>query len=254
MFKCKICGIKTDHNKGFVFHSRRHSCYYFLYFLTPFFCEINGERIVGEAGDCILHKKGDRVVHGPTSEEESFVNNWMLFDCDDCDIADLQLPYNKIFKIADTPTFEALLLQIMKEEAVADAYSEQIISGYIYQLLAEFKRRVSMDLDVEKTVLEKFNEARTHILNHYEKNWTLEEMSELVDYSVSRFCALYKSFFGQSPMNDLLEKRLAVSKQLLKLRAYTIRDISLMCGFSSQHYFSKFFKAHTGKSPLQYLR
>jgi hypothetical protein len=49
-----------------------------LYFLTPFFCEINGKRFIGAAGDCIIHKKDDKIVHGPLSEQESFVNNWMI--------------------------------------------------------------------------------------------------------------------------------------------------------------------------------
>jgi AraC-like DNA-binding protein len=254
MFRCRICGIQTDHNKGFVFHSKNHSCYYFLYFLTPFFCEIDGKRIVGNAGDCIIHKKGDRVIHGPISENESFINNWMLFDCDDENIEAFDLPYNQIFRLGDEATVEYLLSQIMKEEAIDDEHSQQIISGFIYQLLVEFKRQISIDKGVEKTVFEKFSAARTVILNDYGKNWTLEEMAELVDYSVSRFCALYKSYFLETPINDLLAKRLTVSKQLLAVKAYKIRDIATMCGFSSQHYFSKFFKAHTGKSPREYLQ
>lgn len=253
MFICKLCGIKTDHNKGFVFQSNNHSYYYFLYFLTPFFCEINGKRFIGAAGDCIIHKKDDKIVHGPLSEQESFVNNWMIFDCDNSDIESLNLPYNEIFHLKDDAAFEIILSQIMREEAIADEYVMQTISGYIYQLLVAFKRHINMNEAVEKTVFDKFSAARTYILNHYDENWTLEKMAKLVEYSVSRFCSLYKKFFTQSPMNDLLEKRLNVSIQLLAVKAYKISDISAMCGFSSQHYFSKFFKAHTGKSPRDYM-
>ena len=77
-------------------------------------------------------------------------------------------------------------------------------------------------------------------------------MAELLGYSVSRFCALYTGFFGKSPMNDLLDKRLEMAKQLLALRAYKVGDVAQMCGFSSIHYFSKFFKSRTGVSPAKY--
>ena len=252
MFKCKVCGIKTDHKKGFVFRSVNTNCYCFLYFLTPFFCEINGERIEGEAGECIIHKKGATVIHGPLSEKESFINNWINFDCDDADITALNLPYDKVFHINEGDLFKSLLAQIMEEEAVKDEYSKQIISNLIFRLLVAFKRRTEAHESAEEKIYERFNDARIYIINHYSKPWTLKMMAERVGYSVSRFCALYKDFFGESPMNDLLKKRLKVSKHLLTIKAYKISDISLMCGFSSVHYFSKFFKQHTGKSPSEY--
>ena len=254
MFTCKICGVKTDHNKGFIFNSTNKSCYYFLYFLTPFFCEIDGVRVTGNAGDCIIHKKGDAVIHGPINDSESFINNWLIFDCEDSDVESLNLTYNKIFSAHDDKIFSSIITNIMKEDAISDEFSKQTISNYIYQLLIEFKRRININTNEEKSNFEKLNYARTHVLSRYGINWTLNEMAKLVGFSVSRFCALYKSFFNQSPMNDLLNKRLEASKQLLLTKAYKIADISIACGFSSQHYFTKFFKMHTGKSPREYMQ
>ena len=149
MFKCRVCGIKTDHKKGFVFRSTDTAYYCFLYFLTPFFVEIDGEKIIGKPGDCILHQKGSAVIHGPLSENESFINNWINFDCEYEDIDRLNLPFNKLFTIGEADIFKQLLLQIMEEEAVKDEYSKELISNLIFRLLVAFKRRVGKSVSLE---------------------------------------------------------------------------------------------------------
>jgi transcriptional regulator GlxA family with amidase domain len=85
-----------------------------------------------------------------------------------------------------------------------------------------------------------------------ERQWTLEELAKLYGYSTSRFSALYTEIFGISPINDILENRLNTAKRLLALKTYSVGQIAELCGFSSIHYFSKFFKSHTGKSPSEY--
>ena len=95
-------------------------------------------------------------------------------------------------------------------------------------------------------------QLRLHIHKYCKQQWTLEDMAKKSGYSVSHFCALYKQLFNISPIDDLLNARLEMAKKLIILKQYKISEIADLCGFSSLHYFSEFFKKKTGKTPSEY--
>lgn len=53
-------------------------------------------------------------------------------------------------------------------------------------------------------------------------------------------------------LEDLLRHRLQLAKSLLRLKTYQVGEVAQLCGFSSLHYFSEFFKKRTGRSPSAY--
>lgn len=224
-----------------------------MLFKTPFFYEINGHKAKGKSGDCLLHRSGTFIAHGPLSEHTSFINDWIHFSFDDEESEFLSiLPIDRPVHIDDSKIFEHLLTEIAEESFLKDEYSDRLISNNIYSLLVLLSRA---DNEQRKDALyTQFEEIRTHIIRHLSQKWTLEDMAKLSNYSISRFCTLYSLFFGTSPLNDLIENRLKTAKQLLAIHSHKIGDIAQMCGFSSIHYFSKFFKMHTGKSPNQYYK
>lgn len=224
-----------------------------MHFKTPFFYEINGKRFEGKAGSCILHRPNTCIAHGPCSENTSFVNSWIYFNAEQEDADFLQiLPTDKTVFLDDEKTFERLLTEITEETFFNDPYSNKLISNNIYRLLILLLR--ANDNQAPDRLTLQFQEIRIYIMNHLSQPWSLEDMAKLSNYSVSRFCALYKNFFNISPLNDLLENRLKTAKRLLANQTHKIGEVAELCGFSSIHYFSKFFKKHTGKSPNEYYQ
>ena len=252
MLHAALCGVGTGHREGFVFCNDHAPHYVLLCFRTPFFCVLNGTRFEGKAGWCVLQRPGTRVIHGPLSDTEQFVNDWIYFDADAADIAPLELPFEAVIPMEDDGTFARLIDRVMKERVRNDAYSARLISDQIYRMLVTVKRAEREQKNEDPPLLAKFKRVRVKILHRYGEQWDLKKMAGLPGYSVSRFCALYTEFFGISPMNDLLNKRLEMAKQLLSLHAYKVGDVAAMCGFTSIHYFSNFFKKHTGCSPAEY--
>ena len=247
-----LCGVATDHREGFVFRNDRAPHHVLLCFRTPFFCELRGKRLEGRAGWCVLQRAGTRVVHGPLCEKERFVNDWIYFDAEEGELDGLELPFEEMIPMEDNGTIGELIARILREKARADAYSPRLISDCIYRMLVTLKRAQREGKGEETLVGARFRRARVQILQRYGEHWTLERMAELAGYSVSRFCALYSELFGVSPMNDLLATRLEMAKQLLSLGVYKVGDVATMCGFSSIHYFSNYFKRNTGISPISY--
>lgn len=61
-----------------------------------------------------------------------------------------------------------------------------------------------------------------------------------------------KLFFGITPIELLREARIRRAEILLKDCEKTINEVAYDCGFSDPKYFSKCFKASTGKTPSEY--
>lgn len=252
MLRSALCGVATGHREGFVFRTDCAPHYVLLCFRTPFFCILNGRRREGRAGDCVLQRPGTPVIHGPLTEDAAFVNDWIYFDGDAKELEPLELPFDRVITVEDFEIFAHLIDRIIKERVRKDSYSARLISDSIYRMLVTLKRADRVREDEDTPLRARFKELRVQILHRYGEGWSLQKMAELSGYSVSRFCALYTAFFGISPMNDLLSARLEMAKQLLSLGVYKVGDVATICGFSSIHYFSNYFKKITGISPTAY--
>ena len=254
MFGNHLCGDSTGHRRGFEYKSNGPSGYYvFLHFHTPFFFTVDGVRGEGKAGQCILHRPESNITHGHISESEGFVNDWIQFTAEEEDILPLGITFDTPITVPEGKTFGAEIEEIMNETAFGDQVSKHLMSCGMYRIFTAIKRfecsESALELD---NVRSRLLSTRMQVLNRYGEQWSLKKMAELSGYSVSRFCALYNQQFGESPMEELLSERLIAARRLLALRAYKIGEVAELCGFSSIHYFSSFFKARTGYAPSEY--
>ena len=94
------------------------------------------------------------------------------------------------------------------------------------------------------------------IINNYTNpNFNLEQAYELVPLSKEHTRKLFIKEHGISPSKYLLQKRLALAKQLLlkKDDGYLhINKIAETCGFDDQAYFCRVFKKETGVTPNEF--
>ena len=70
--------------------------------------------------------------------------------------------------------------------------------------------------------------------------------------SPTHFSRVIKQTTGRSPKQWITQKNLERSKTLLRHTNCSIQEIAFRTGFSSGTSFGKFFKKHTGQSPLTY--
>jgi len=243
----------TRHKPREIWHGSLPSRYLLMHFKNNFFIEVDGKRMGGKAGDFVLHAPNGNYAHGSLSAREGFINDWMFFSADDSELEFLQkMPYDRPVSNGDTKSFSKFFSEILTENLYNDEFSKALISNHIYQLLITLKRAETNENKAKNKLHHEFNELRLHIHKHCNQEWTLETMAKKSGYSASHFCALYKQFFGITPIDDLLNARLQTAKELIVLKNHKIGEIASLCGFSSIHYFSEFFKKKTGKSPSEY--
>lgn len=81
---------------------------------------------------------------------------------------------------------------------------------------------------------------------------TLNQMAEMTFMSSAYFSRIFKKEFGESFNKYLTLLRIAKAQEMLLYSNRRITDISTICGFEDQSYFTKVFKKATGLTPFHY--
>ncbi|MBQ2743764.1 MAG: helix-turn-helix transcriptional regulator [Oscillospiraceae bacterium] len=80
------------------------------------------------------------------------------------------------------------------------------------------------------------------------------DLAELLEISETALRKKFKTVFGSTPKQYIIDLRINEAKHLLSLGEKKVLDISEACGFASVYHFSRAFKARTGKTPCEYAR
>lgn len=82
----------------------------------------------------------------------------------------------------------------------------------------------------------------------------LTRLSNAAGISYVHFIRRFKAYTGVSPSQYLTGLRLNRAVGMLTDTALPIKEISALCGFENEYYFSNFFKKHHGISPSKYRK
>jgi two-component system response regulator YesN len=91
-----------------------------------------------------------------------------------------------------------------------------------------------------------------YIKSNFGRKISLDDIAEYVYLSRSYVSGIFKAETGQTLSSYMNGVRIEKAKQMLKNPAIPLCDISGMCGFEDQSYFTKVFKKMTGTSPKKY--
>lgn len=93
-----------------------------------------------------------------------------------------------------------------------------------------------------------------HLKNNLSSNYTVQQMAKANMMSESKLKKLFREYLRTSPVSYFHKMKIEYAKFLLLEREKTITEISEALGFQSIHYFSRFFKKHTGACPTDYIK
>lgn len=229
--------------------------YFISSFSTPFVYEMDAKYLPGNAGDFLIMPPQTIVCQGAVNQSQCYVNDWICVSGEE--IAELlkkyPIPIGKIFRISKPHLLKECIEFVKKELLLQPEGYQDMILCCVTQTIIEMYR-LYMQQKYFHSPIQRVESAREVVLSQLEKNWTLQEMSEICDYSPSRFSAIYHERFGCSPKADLLKQRINRSKQLLEYTNFSITEIAQRCGFGTVYYFSKYFKEHVGMPPSEYMK
>lgn len=94
---------------------------------------------------------------------------------------------------------------------------------------------------------------KNYIDNNFEAKLNLDFLSHTRFISKYHLLRLFKRYYGQTPRQYLIDKRIEKSKVHLKNKM-SVTETCFAVGFESLGSFSSLFKSRTGKSPTQYQK
>lgn len=253
MIHLSHCGYNT-HNANYDVIDRPNGSgdYLFLYFIAPMKVTLNHHTTLTKPNACILYSPNARQYYGNV---EIFYNSFLHFEVEEEYLSQFHIPTNTIFYPKHYTAINQYIQQILNQSITKDPLYELAI----HSLLTELLITVSRDINVphhkgvtSENILDVMKSVRIQILTNYSKNWTLPEMANLANLSVSRFHYYYKYYFHTSPKADLLETRLNQVQFLLTDQTISIKEAARLTGFDDMPHFTRLFHSKTGMTPTNY--
>jgi AraC-like DNA-binding protein len=158
---------------------------------------------------------------------------------------------------------ESAVLNIGLDESIIELYhtvlelieSEKIgfketIAALTYQLCARILSIEKSKKFGNKEIEASIQKAKALMVDRTDKQIDFEKLADEIGVGYSWFRRMFKHYTGLSPAQYFLQLKLNKAKDLLLNSSLSIKEISVITGFESQYYFSKFFKQRIGMSPI----
>lgn len=255
----RLCGVGFSHEKEYVFTQKENShknCYLLIYFKTPFECRTKNGIEQGYAHSYVLHAPYFPTFHtSSSSSKKGFVDDWMYIGGAMIDrlVSKYNIPLNEIVHSQRNNNISEIISDIYNELNSELEFKDDKLKVLTLNLFIELAR--INEMYKKHSNIDEFSRISS-VCNQMQKkfsdNWTIGDMAHLSGYSQSRFISLFKRYFGKSPMDFLIDYRIAQAKNMIESNMMTMTEIADACGFSSLYYFSRVFKSRCEISPSKY--
>ena len=231
-----------------------HSDYSFVHFATSVELYMNGNDITVPKHACIIYNPG-------TPQHfccpDGMLHDWFHFVNVPKDFFErLDLPTDALF-YPNQWSFITELVEEMENEFYAQRdHNKELIDLKTKELFIRLSRstkNIHIEItDHELTV--NLRQLRTQIIQNVSHNWTVAEMASQLMLSPSRFAHLYKSYFGTTPLDDLIRMRIDAAQNRLMFTNDTVCGIADSLGYRNTTHFCRQFDKFVGISPSQYRK
>ncbi len=94
--------------------------------------------------------------------------------------------------------------------------------------------------------------AQSYIVENFQKDLSLDEVSRQLDISPYYFSKLFKEEVGSNFLEYVTNLRISKAKELLQENKLSMKEICAAVGYADPNYFSRIFKKHMGVTPTEY--
>ena len=155
---------------------------------------------------------------------------------------------NGIIRPFSEYTFIPIYSELLKTAFVDEMAAQNLVMELIYKLNAEVCRQSYSKRKYKENVCDN---ALEYMKNNIQKQITLQELADIVMLDKNYFVRLFKSTYGKTPINVLIDLRMERASDLIVNTNIPITDIAESCGYSSVSYFITEYKKHFGITPLK---
>ena len=202
------------------------------------------------------------VFHGDTGAEPSvsMLGGYFAFDPVNAPMLLELLPKMLLIRASNPSSASvAAIVELIQREAREDRAGRSLVLARLIEImLVEALRSAPAD-PADTGLLAGLRDTRLSaalrgIHTRTADPWTLVTLAREAGMSRSSFAERFTRVVGTSPMNYLLQWRLAVAKNLLAHEKLSVAETALAVGYESASGFSTAFSRETGRPPKDYLK
>jgi AraC-like DNA-binding protein len=215
----------------------------------------DGKLFQVESGDCFFIDC--RVQHAYQSDAQ---NPWELLwvHFNGCTSEE----YYKLFAGQQQPVihpvsnvkFVSLIQEIMRLNTETYADTEVLTSGLLVNLLTMLLTVNSISEESDTALQAKLKTVLAHIDANFTSDIRLDDLARRFDISKYYLTREFKRAYGETIFQHIISLRINYAKRLLRFTDKSVEEISALCGFNDQSYFSKQFKKAENVTCLAFRR
>ncbi|SFH87552.1 AraC family transcriptional regulator [Pisciglobus halotolerans] len=160
-----------------------------------------------------------------------------------------------IFHSESSLALKEILLQLIESVASENPDSE-LLSSHLLNTLVTKSLTISEQSmrDDVKSSSKKIFQIKKYIDEHFKEKLTLDNLSH--DFYVSKYhmSREFKTTFGTTINNYIINRRTTLAKELLRFTDKSIEEIGQECGINDNSYFNKLFQKVEKLSPSEYRK
>lgn len=236
-------GFEIDRKQGL-------EVYTFLHFYDSVQLLVNGKIIITRPHACILYAP-DTPQYFTSSTP--ILHDWFHFSTQQplpegvhCDT--VYYPANHSF-------VTNIVSELESEFTTQKAFRDTIIDLKISELLIKVTRsNLDTRTPLNRWTRESLQKLHLEMFMHLEKHWTVSEMASRLYLGASHFYNAYRTLYGCSPHEDLINARIRAAANALTYSDESIAAIAEELGYNNVSHFSRQFHAQIGMSPSAYRK
>jgi YesN/AraC family two-component response regulator len=138
------------------------------------------------------------------------------------------------------------------EDAIWQATDANALIQHVKELHASLFDALEQDKEIEASWVD---ELKSYLETRYMDNIALTDIADRTGLNASYVGRVFKRKYGHSPIDYLIQIRLAKAKQLIREKPRLLfKDVAEMVGYTDPFYFSKLFKQWTGQTPREFKK
>ena len=199
-------------------------------------------------GDCIISTPNFVQSYGPYPNDEnlSYIEDNICFTGPLADnLFKSDIIKNQSFYLGKTRTLLPIIDKAMDPSRDAQIEANKELINFLISVYLENKKSSASSLNT------KFDMLMKEIINNPSKWWSVEEMAENCNLSVSHFRATFHKYSGMSPKLYIDKVKLGIASEKLRNTNQKIEKIAQALGYVDPYHFSRRFKQVMGVSPSQ---
>lgn len=240
---------------GFCLNRRHgHTDLTFVHFFNSVELELNGTTILTDNHACIFYCPG--TPQHITSLKPLFHDWFHVTDVPESTFHTLNLPLDTVFYPQNPEFITGIIHEMEREFFAQNNHRKELIAAKMTEFLIKLSRACSNHTipKLDPFTEDQLRNLRSEVLLSLHHPWTAAEMASHIPLSESRFYTLYRSFYGRSPIDDLIHARVDAAKNALLLTDHSIASIAESLGYNNVTHFIRQFHQLAGCSPSQYRK